>query len=133
MNAVDVLDTVKEEYRARRDLLKAQYDFITSVLVLHRWSGTLVDEDIHKANEWLVAGGGTLGALPLPAMAHLHHRPRQLSPCGNRRQRSRCAAPLARGAASNRGMRKACQVMDCASITPGKIRLSRMSCATSLA
>lgn len=57
MNAVDVLDTVKEEYRARRDLLKAQYDFITSMLILRRWSGTLVDEDIRKANEWLVAGG----------------------------------------------------------------------------
>lgn len=58
MNAVDVLDTVKEEYRARRDLLKSQYDFITSVLVLRRWSGSLVDEDIRKANEWLVAEAG---------------------------------------------------------------------------
>ena len=57
MNAVDVLDSVKEEYRARRDLLKAQYDFITNLLVLHRWSGTLVDEDIRRANEWLVAEG----------------------------------------------------------------------------
>lgn len=57
MNAVDVLDSVKEEYRARRDLLKAQYDFITNLLVLRRWSGTLVDEDIRKANEWLVAEG----------------------------------------------------------------------------
>lgn len=58
MNAVDVLNTVKDEYRARRDLLKAQYDFIMSVLVLRRWSGTLVDEDIRKANEWLVANAG---------------------------------------------------------------------------
>ncbi|MOA47384.1 Outer membrane protein TolC precursor [compost metagenome] len=55
MNAVDVLNTIQEEYRARRDLLQAQYDFIMSELVLRRWSGTLVDDDIRKANEWLVA------------------------------------------------------------------------------
>lgn len=54
-NAVDVLDSIKDEYRARRDFYQSQYRFVTSMLVLHRWSGRLGDEDIRKANEWLVA------------------------------------------------------------------------------
>lgn len=54
MNAVDVLDTVKEEYGARRDLLKSQYDFIMSATVLRRWSGTLAADDVHQANTWLI-------------------------------------------------------------------------------
>lgn len=54
MNAVDVLDTVKEEYAARRDLLKSQYDFIMSVTVLRRWSGTLAADDVRQANAWLI-------------------------------------------------------------------------------
>ncbi|MFP6849950.1 MAG: TolC family protein [Pseudomonas sp.] len=53
-NAVDVLDSIKEEFRARRDLYQAQYKFITSLLVLHRWSGRLGDADIRRANDWLV-------------------------------------------------------------------------------
>ncbi|MBV4552082.1 TolC family protein [Pseudomonas sp. SWRI102] len=54
-NAVDVLDSIKEEFRARRDFLQSQYRFVTSLLVLHRWSGRLGEGDIRKANEWLVA------------------------------------------------------------------------------
>lgn len=54
-NAVDVLDSIKEEFRARRDFYQAQYRFVTSLLVLHRWSGRLGDGDIRRANEWLVA------------------------------------------------------------------------------
>lgn len=54
MNAVDVLNTIKEEYAARRQLLQSQYDFIMSSLVLRRWSGTLVRDDVRKVNEWLV-------------------------------------------------------------------------------
>lgn len=54
MNAVDVLNTIKEEYAARRALLQSQYDFILSSLVLRRWSGTLVRDDVRKVNEWLV-------------------------------------------------------------------------------
>lgn len=55
MNAVDVLNTIQEEYAARRALLQAQYDFLMSSLVLRRWSGTLVRDDVRKANEWLSA------------------------------------------------------------------------------
>ena len=53
-NAVDVLDSIKEEFRARRDFYQSQYKFVTSLLVLHRWSGRLGDGDIRQANEWLV-------------------------------------------------------------------------------
>jgi len=53
-NAVDVMDSIKDEFRARRDFYQSQYSFVTSLLVLHRWSGRLGDGDIKKANEWLV-------------------------------------------------------------------------------
>lgn len=52
-NAVDVLDSIQEEFRARRDLSQAYYKYITSLLVLHRWSGRLSDADIRAANDWL--------------------------------------------------------------------------------
>jgi len=55
MNAVDVLDRVKEEYASRRDMMRSQYDFIMNMMVLRRWSGTLVEDDVRKTNEWLVA------------------------------------------------------------------------------
>ncbi len=51
--AVDVLNAVQQEYSARRDYLKAQYDFITNQLVLLRWRGDLADTDIRKINDWL--------------------------------------------------------------------------------
>ncbi|WHS57779.1 TolC family protein [Pseudomonas sp. G2-4] len=54
-NAVDVLDSIKEEFRARRDFYQSQYKFVTSLLVLHRWSGRLGEGDIRRANDWLVA------------------------------------------------------------------------------
>ncbi len=54
LNAVDVLNRVKEEYASWRDLRKAQYDFVTNLMVLRRWTGTLAEDDIRQANEWLV-------------------------------------------------------------------------------
>ncbi|PLP86106.1 channel protein TolC [Pseudomonas sp. FFUP_PS_473] len=54
-NAADVLDSIQDEFRARRDLYQSQYKFITNLLVLHRWSGRLADADIQRANDWLVA------------------------------------------------------------------------------
>lgn len=51
----DVLESIKKEFRARRDLYQSQYKFVTNLLVLHRWSGRLADADIRKANDWLVA------------------------------------------------------------------------------
>lgn len=53
VNAVDVLASVQSEYTARRDLLKAQYDFITNLLVLNRWAGNLSEQSIENVNVWL--------------------------------------------------------------------------------
>lgn len=53
VNAVDVLTSVQNEYKARRDLLKAQYDFITNLLVLNRWAGQLSEQSIESVNVWL--------------------------------------------------------------------------------
>ncbi|MFL6967658.1 TolC family protein [Pseudomonas alvandae] len=58
-NAVDVLDSIKEEFRARRDFYQSQYRFVTSLLVLHRWSGRLGEGDIRKANDWLATPGSS--------------------------------------------------------------------------
>ncbi len=53
VNAVDVLTAVQNEYKARRDLLKAQYDFITNLLVLNRWAGRLSEQSVESVNVWL--------------------------------------------------------------------------------
>jgi len=55
VNAVDVLTSVQNEYKARRDLLKAQYDFITNLLVLNRWAGRLSEQSIENVNVWLAS------------------------------------------------------------------------------
>lgn len=60
MNAVDILNAIQDEYRARRDLQQAQYNFVLSSILLRRWSGTLVDDDIRKASEWLDGEGASL-------------------------------------------------------------------------
>ncbi|VVO37980.1 Outer membrane protein TolC [Pseudomonas fluorescens] len=52
--ATDVLDSIKNDFSARRDLYQSQYKFVASLLVLHRWSGRLSDNDIRQANDWLV-------------------------------------------------------------------------------
>lgn len=57
VNAVDVLTSVQNEFKARRDLLKAQYDFITNLLVLNRWSGRLSKQTIESVNVWLAHDG----------------------------------------------------------------------------
>lgn len=54
-DAVDVLLSVQNEFKARRDLLKAQYDFVTSLLVLNRWAGHLSQQNIVHVNTWLAS------------------------------------------------------------------------------
>lgn len=54
VTAVDVLSAVQQEFSARRDYLKAQYNFVTNQLVLLRWSGGFQESDIRRINEWLV-------------------------------------------------------------------------------
>jgi len=53
VNSVDVLTSVQNEYAARRDLLQAQYDFITNLLVLNRWAGRLSEQSVENVNVWL--------------------------------------------------------------------------------
>jgi outer membrane protein len=53
VNAVDVLTSVRNEFRARRDLLKTQYEFVTNVLTLNRWAGKSPAESVESVNAWL--------------------------------------------------------------------------------
>ncbi|GAB3394486.1 TolC family outer membrane protein [Azotobacter armeniacus] len=57
VNAADVLTNVQNEYKAQRDLLKAQYDFITNLLILNRWAGKLSEQTIESVNVWLAQSG----------------------------------------------------------------------------
>ncbi len=56
VNSVDVLASVRNEFRARRDLLKTQYDFLSNVLILNRWAGKPPAEGIENLNSWLSSG-----------------------------------------------------------------------------
>ncbi len=53
VNAVDVLTATQNEFKARRDLLKTQYDFITNLFILNRWAGKLSEESVQSVNVWL--------------------------------------------------------------------------------
>jgi outer membrane protein len=61
VNAVDVLTAVQNEFKARGDLLKSQYDFITNLFILNRWAGKLSQESVASVNVWL--GGDDSEAL----------------------------------------------------------------------
>ncbi|MFV3304592.1 TolC family protein [Pseudomonas sp. NY15181] len=53
VNAVDVLAAVRNEFRARRDLLKTQYEFLSNVFILNRWAGRAPAESVESVNGWL--------------------------------------------------------------------------------
>ncbi|EJN18769.1 type I secretion outer membrane protein, TolC family [Pseudomonas sp. GM78] len=55
VNAVDVLTSVQNEFKARRDLLKAQYDFVINLFALNRWAGKLSEGSVASVNAWLSA------------------------------------------------------------------------------
>ena len=61
VNAVDVLTAVQNEFKARGDLLKSQYDFITNLFILNRWAGKLSQDSVASVNVWL--GGDDSEAL----------------------------------------------------------------------
>ena len=63
VNAVDVLTSVQNEFKARRDLLNTQYDFITNLFILNRWAGKLSDESVESVNHWLA---NSSNASPVP-------------------------------------------------------------------
>lgn len=53
VNAVDVLASVRNEFRARRNLLKTQYEFLSNVFSLNRWAGKPPAESVESVNGWL--------------------------------------------------------------------------------
>lgn len=55
VNSVDVLNSLQNEFKARRDILKAKYDFVINSLLLDRWSGKLNQHSIDNVNAWLSA------------------------------------------------------------------------------
>ncbi|WP_166362081.1 TolC family outer membrane protein [Pseudomonas akapageensis] len=59
VSAVDVLTSVRNEFRARRDLLKTQYDFVTHVFTLNRWAGNPPAESVESVNAWLSPGSAS--------------------------------------------------------------------------
>lgn len=62
VSAVDVLNTVQQEYAARRDLLKTHYDFVINQLMLSRWAGRFSAQTIFDVNYWLE--GSALSSSP---------------------------------------------------------------------
>lgn len=65
VNAVDVLNATEAEFKARRDLLKTQYDFITNLFVLNRWAGKVSTESVESINAWLSNNSKT-DPVPVP-------------------------------------------------------------------
>ncbi len=59
LNAVQVLERVSDEYQARRDLLRSHYNYITNLLLLYRWSGTLSEEDLRNSSQLLTRLGSS--------------------------------------------------------------------------
>jgi outer membrane protein len=53
VNAVDVLNSVQNEFKTRRDLLRSKYEFITNLFILNRWAGKLTEESVDSVNVWL--------------------------------------------------------------------------------
>ncbi|MCY1422583.1 Outer membrane protein TolC [compost metagenome] len=62
VNAVDVLASVRNEFRARRDLLKTQYEFLSNVFTLNRWAGKPPAESVDSVNNWLSPGSPSQAA-----------------------------------------------------------------------
>jgi outer membrane protein len=50
---VDVLNSQRDLFRARRDFAQARYDYILNTLRLMQAAGTLAPEDIEDVNTWL--------------------------------------------------------------------------------
>ncbi|MFM1895628.1 MAG: hypothetical protein RLZZ385_702 [Pseudomonadota bacterium] len=55
VNSVDVLNALRDQFRAERDLQQARYEHVKSLLVLKREAGTLVADDLLDVSSWLVA------------------------------------------------------------------------------
>lgn len=53
--SVNVLNALRDEFRAQRDLQRARYDLIRSTLVLEREAGTLAADDLQQVSNSLVS------------------------------------------------------------------------------
>lgn len=54
VTSVDVLDALRDEFRAQRDLQQARYEQVKFLLLLKRDTGTLTPEDLLEVGTWLV-------------------------------------------------------------------------------
>ena len=52
--SVDVLVSLRETYRARRDYASSRYDFMINNLRLKQAAGILKDDDLFAINRWLI-------------------------------------------------------------------------------
>lgn len=57
--SVDVLDSQRELFRAKRALSKSRYEYILNTLRLKQSAGTLQPNDLAEVNEWLAAAEAT--------------------------------------------------------------------------
>lgn len=55
VTSVDVLDALRDEFRAQRDLQKARYEQVKYLLILKRDTGTLTADDLLEVGTWLEA------------------------------------------------------------------------------
>ena len=55
VNSVDVLNALRDQFRAERDLQQARYEHVKSLLILKREAGVLAAEDLLDVSSWLVA------------------------------------------------------------------------------
>jgi len=53
VTSVDVLNALREQYRAERDLQRVRYDHVKFLLTLKREAGILTAEDLIEVNGWL--------------------------------------------------------------------------------
>lgn len=51
--SVDVLNSLRETYRSKRDYASARYSYLINTLRLKQAAGVLVDEDMDGINQWL--------------------------------------------------------------------------------
>jgi outer membrane protein len=53
VTSVDVLDALRDRYRAERDLQRVRYEYIEYLLLLKRETGTLTPNDLFEISGWL--------------------------------------------------------------------------------
>jgi len=50
---VDVLNTQRERFRSQRNLARARFDYLLSILRLKQAAGSLSPDDVAQINAWL--------------------------------------------------------------------------------